>query len=163
MQPGSDSNFYLHLKLFPGTRVEKIKVIYHGYDKKVFNENISQEKTEKIKSKYKINFRRYIIYVGAIQPRKNIEALIDAFADLRNGDAYKDLGLVIAGELGWLYGDIIRKIKKTDNVLATGRFDTEELPALFRSMADLDVSFGEIEARWRDFEKPSAADKDGIA
>jgi len=52
---------------------------------------------------------------------------------------------------------------QTARALRRSRFLDEELPALFRSMVDLDVSFGEIEARWRDFGKPSAADKDGIA
>ena len=43
------------------------------------------------------------------------------------------------------------------------RFLDEEVPKLFRSMADLDVSFGEIESRWRSFSLPASADKDGIA
>ncbi|HWP68724.1 MAG TPA: GntR family transcriptional regulator [Rectinemataceae bacterium] len=43
------------------------------------------------------------------------------------------------------------------------RFLDEEVPRFLRSMADLDVSFEEIESRWRSFALPAAADKDGIA
>ena len=118
------------LKIYPEIKEEKIKVVYHGYDKKIFNENISEKEIEKVKSKYKISFPRYIIYVGAIQPRKNIDTLIDAFEFLRRNASYKDLGLVIAGDLGWLYEGIIAKVKKTKNIIVTGKFETSELPAL---------------------------------
>ena len=53
----------------------------------------------------------------------------------------------------------------TARALRRSRFLDEELPRLFRSMADLDVSFGEIESRWKAFEASYAVDKnkDGIA
>jgi len=38
----------------------------------------------------------------------------------------------------------------------------EEVPKFFRTMADLDISFGEIESRWRSFAPPAVAEKDGI-
>jgi glycosyltransferase involved in cell wall biosynthesis len=120
------------LKIYPKINAGKIKVIYHGYDKDLFNENVSEDRAQEVKSKYKINFPRYIVYVGAIQPRKNIDTLIDAFESVRQNDAYNDLGLVIAGELGWLYDEIVAKIKKTKNIIVTGRFETNELPALLK-------------------------------
>ncbi|OGI26436.1 MAG: hypothetical protein A3J76_00560 [Candidatus Moranbacteria bacterium RBG_13_45_13] len=120
------------LKLYPGIRNEKIKVIYHGYDKKLFHENISQEKIEEVKARYALRVSRYVIYVGAIQPRKNISVLIDAFESLRREKSYEDVGLVIAGDLGWLYDDTVSKIEKAENVFATGKFETEDLPALLR-------------------------------
>ncbi len=54
---------------------------------------------------------------------------------------------------------------QTARALRRSRFLDEELPRLFRAMADLDVSFGEIESLWGDFEASSAANKkkDGIA
>jgi glycosyltransferase involved in cell wall biosynthesis len=118
------------LKIYPRIKENKIKTIYHGYDKEVFNEEISLEKKRAVKLKYGISFPRYIIYVGAIQPRKNIDTLIDAFESVRKDSSYKDLGLIIAGGLGWLHGDIIKRIERTENVMVTGRFETEELPAL---------------------------------
>ncbi|MDI6777809.1 MAG: glycosyltransferase family 1 protein [Patescibacteria group bacterium] len=120
------------LKLYPEIREEKIKVIYHGYDKDLFNENFSLDEIKKTNTKYQIPYTKYIIYVGAIQPRKNIGVLIDAFKFLRRVESYKDTGLVIAGDLGWLYDDTVSKIKKTKNVFATGKFETKDLPALLR-------------------------------
>lgn len=43
------------------------------------------------------------------------------------------------------------------------RFLDEELPRLFRSMADLGVKVEEIEARWRSFIASAAVKKDGMA
>lgn len=43
------------------------------------------------------------------------------------------------------------------------RFLDEEVPRFFKSMADLDVSFEEIESKWRSFSLPAAANKDGIS
>ncbi|MCX6766390.1 MAG: glycosyltransferase family 1 protein [Candidatus Moranbacteria bacterium] len=118
------------LKIYPKINADKIKVIYHGYDKGLFNKNISREQILKINTKYKIQNTKYIIFVGTIQPRKNIETLLEAFEILRKKEKYKDLGLVIAGCSGWLAENIVAKIKKTPGALMTGKFETEDLPAL---------------------------------
>ena len=47
--------------------------------------------------------------------------------------------------------------------LRRDRFLDEELPRLFRSMADLGVKIEEIEARWGNFAVSAAAKKDGIS
>ncbi|MFA6284947.1 MAG: glycosyltransferase family 1 protein [Parcubacteria group bacterium] len=120
------------LKTYPKIKDEKIKVIHHGYDKELFNENISPEKVEEAKTKYNLPDTRYIIFVGTIQPRKNIETLLEAFETLRRKKEYKDLGLVIAGPEGWLAENIIEKIKNTPGAVMTGKFETEDLPALVK-------------------------------
>jgi glycosyltransferase involved in cell wall biosynthesis len=118
------------LKIYPKIKENKIKTIYHGYDKEIFHENISQEKIEKIKNRYMLHVSRYMIFVGTIQPRKNMETLLDAFKILRRKEAHKDLNLVIAGSEGWLAEDIVEKIKKTPGAMMTGKFETADLPAL---------------------------------
>ncbi len=118
------------LEFYPGLREEKIRVIYHGYDKKLFNKNASEEQIKKINTKYRIPDTRYIIYVGAIQPRKNIGALIDAFESLKRDEVYKDLELVIAGEQGWLFKGVMKKIKNNKSITATGKFFPKDLPSL---------------------------------
>jgi glycosyltransferase involved in cell wall biosynthesis len=117
------------LKIYSKINSDKIKVIYHGYDKELFHENISPEEIKKTSTKYKIQDTRYIIFVGTIQPRKNIEGLLKAFEILRKKEKYKDLGLVIAGCAGWLAKNIVEKIRKTPGALMTGKFETKDLPA----------------------------------
>jgi len=118
------------LEFYPHLREEKIKVIYHGYDKELFNENISTERIRNTLSKFKIQNSKFIIYVGAIQPRKNIETLIEAYEIIKKN--FSDLKLAIAGDLGWQYGPILEKIKSTEGVIYLGKFRTKDLPALLR-------------------------------
>jgi glycosyltransferase involved in cell wall biosynthesis len=118
------------LKLYPDIREEKIKVIHHGYDKNLFNENISEEQIKKTQSQFSNLNSRYIIYVGAIQPRKNIETLVEAYGMIKKD--FPGLKLAIAGDLGWMYELILRKIKSSEGVLYLGKFETKDLPALMR-------------------------------
>jgi len=111
------------LNLYPKTKEEKIKVIYHGYDKSLFKPYVSKLEVQKVNSKF-------ILFVGTIQPRKNIKILLEAFAILKQEEKYKLLKLVIAGSSGWLSENIIEKIKKTPDVIMTGKFETKNLPAL---------------------------------
>jgi len=61
----------------------------------------------------------YLLYLGTIEPRKNIELLIEAFDELKL-PGYK---LVIAGEIGWKSEQIIEKASVTPNVELTGFID----------------------------------------
>lgn len=76
---------------------------------------------------------RFILYVGTIEPRKNLPTLIDAFARRR---AAGDLPhqLVCAGPYGWLSDDIDAQIDRLhirDAVRFTGYVPFDDLPALY--------------------------------
>jgi glycosyltransferase involved in cell wall biosynthesis len=81
---------------------KKIKVIYLGVDKEMYKKiNANDTKLIEIKQKYALP-KSFILFLGTIEPRKNIEGIIEAFnlAKLRYS-GLKELNLVIAGELGW--------------------------------------------------------------
>lgn len=61
-----------------GLSPEKIEVIYEGVDKNVFRK-ISNDIVSNILSKYKLKKNKYFLFVGTIQPRKNLIRLISAF------------------------------------------------------------------------------------
>ncbi|MCJ7792859.1 MAG: glycosyltransferase family 4 protein [Candidatus Marinimicrobia bacterium] len=72
----------------------------------------------------------FLLYVGTLQPRKNLEKLIEAFAQLED----KDLKLVIVGKKGWLYEEIFTKVKQMDlekRVVFTGFVPNEDLAAFY--------------------------------
>lgn len=50
---------------------------------------------------------RFILYLGTLEPRKNLGMLIQAFAELHA--RYPDLKLVLAGAKGWLYADLFKQ------------------------------------------------------
>ncbi len=73
---------------------------------------------------------RYVLFVGTIQPRKNLERLIDAFSMV----ATEGMHLVIAGRKGWLYEAIFAKARESaasERIRFLGYVPEEELPSLF--------------------------------
>lgn len=72
----------------------------------------------------------YILSVGTLQPRKNYERLIEAFAALKK----KDIALCIAGKKGWLYDDILSAPARygvEDRVKFLDFVKDSELPSLY--------------------------------
>jgi glycosyltransferase involved in cell wall biosynthesis len=87
------------------TDEKKICVVHHGVDRK-FQPITDEEKLARIREKYDLR-RKFILFVGVIEPRKNLEALADAYlADSLSGE----FDLVLAGSLGWGYSTLMQKI-----------------------------------------------------
>lgn len=96
---------------------EKISVAYPGVDKlTVIGKSPAKGK--------------YIVYVGTLQPRKNIDVLIAAFSQFSTSKV--ESKLVIAGKLGWKY-----KIKPTPNVKYLGYVPENKLGALIKNSTGL--------------------------
>lgn len=77
----------------------------------------------------------YILYVGTLQPRKNLVRLIEAFARLLPScrGRLSDLRLVLAGRQGWLAEPIYRRTQELglqQRVVFPGFVDEADLPAL---------------------------------
>jgi glycosyltransferase involved in cell wall biosynthesis len=74
---------------------EKIFVIYNGFDKKNYKKVNNVKIIEGFKEKYKLD-KPYLLYVGIIEPRKNIPNLLKAYKELKrqatNSSADTDAG-----------------------------------------------------------------------
>jgi len=64
--------------------------------------------SEEIKNNYGIS-GPYLIYIGAIQPRKNLDLLVKAFGEVKKD--ILDLKLVLVGEKAWLSDAVFGKIE----------------------------------------------------
>lgn len=99
---------------------EKIAVIYNG---------CNQIRNPKHEIR---NQNPYILYVGTLQPRKNVATLIEAFhLLLKEKPEYR---LIIVGKKGWLYENIfdqVNDLKLHDKVTFTGYVSDEEKNALY--------------------------------
>lgn len=111
---------------------KKITLAYPGYDEKVFKPVKDDSEIDKVKSKYKIS-GNYVIYIGMIQPRKNLLRLIRVMKSI------EDCRLVIVGKIkgkgrqAWMNEEILAepaKIGIENRVIFTDFVPTEELPAL---------------------------------
>jgi len=107
---------------------EKIVVAYPGFDK--FDIKNFDDGTKKIRTKYGLN-EDYLLYLGTLQPKKNLVGLVEAFSQL-SGHFLK-VNLVIAGRKGWLYEEIFRRVEKLGlqkKVFFPGFISEEEKPYL---------------------------------
>jgi glycosyltransferase involved in cell wall biosynthesis len=87
---------------------------------------------ERIRERYGLA-DRFILYVGTIEPRKNLPRLIEGFADRRKRGELNHQ-LVCVGPYGWLSRDIdalIERRRVTDAVRFTGYVPFDDLPALY--------------------------------
>ncbi len=120
------------------TTPQKIKVVHEGVERiKPLNHYTIQRK-ENVLRKYQIQDKKYILFVGTVQPRKNLEQLVEAFSHFASGyagDRSPDYKLVIAGRIGWMVGDILRSPGQwnvSDKVIFTGRVDQATLEYLYQ-------------------------------
>jgi len=119
-----------------GIPEEKIRVVPHGVSPS-FVPIRDKETLEKIREKHGIK-ENYILFVGMLQPCKNIVSLLEAFSELKNSSNLPHQ-LVIAGGKGWIYDEIFQRFKELKlekDVIFTGHVSHDELPALY-SGADL--------------------------
>lgn len=114
-----------------GITSEKITVIPNCFEER-FRPVSDTKALDEIRSKYTLP-ESFILYVGTIQPRKNLNMLIKAFYNLKkNGKINKKL--VIAGRKGWLYSSLFKLIKELrieEEVIFTGFVPDEDLPYVY--------------------------------
>ena len=117
---------------------DKIEVVYQGVNpifKKIRDKGI----LSKTRDKYYLP-DQFLLFVGNIEPKKNLVRLIKAFDILRKTTELKHK-LVIVGKKGWKYNSVFKtiyKLKIGNEIIFTGYVPEEDLPAIY-SMADLFV------------------------
>jgi glycosyltransferase involved in cell wall biosynthesis len=112
----------------------KISVIYEAADALFVPLPIAETRAE-VMQKYGLP-ESFILFVGTIEPRKNVDGLIRAFHHLRSKYGVSNTALVIAGGGGWLYAEtleLIRQLNLEQSVFLVGRVVDEELHKLYVS------------------------------
>lgn len=118
------------LKYYPQMK-NHMHTIPLGVGNRFFKKN-KKEEIRQVLSKYQIN-DPYILYVGAIEPRKNLVNLVKAYRNILN--TYPELNLVLAGRAGWKNEEVFKTIKKLkikNKVRITGFIDDKDLPLLYQ-------------------------------
>lgn len=103
-----------------GIASKKITTIHSGISGKFRIISRNDENLIRVKEKYKLPYK-FILYLGTIEPRKNISGAIKAYGQLRKigaeGGNHNELlehKLVIAGAKGWLSGKIFSELEKSE-------------------------------------------------
>ncbi|MFA5188633.1 MAG: glycosyltransferase family 1 protein [Patescibacteria group bacterium] len=111
------------IKLF-GVKKEKIEVIYEGvedYTKISIDESKLSEKVKLAD--------QFFLFIGSLEPRKNLARLVEAFAEFIKTAPDKNIKLILAGKKGWKYEPIFEAIDRFglhDKVIYLGYITLEE-------------------------------------
>ena len=108
---------------------EKISVVSLGVDPR-FRPVKNEDDLRSVRRKYKLP-RPFILFIGMIEPRKNLETLVDSYL---SGHFFDRFDMVLAGSLGWGYSPLLQKIAtsgKADRIHLPGYVEDRDLPALY--------------------------------
>jgi len=119
----SESTAHDLVELF-GAERGRIEVVPHGVSAK-FRPMSAQERGE---ARARLNLPdRFILFVGTIEPRKNLETLLDAWVLMRDRP-----DLVVVGSWGWRYQAIKEKMERLGPRLHhLESVDPDELPVIY--------------------------------
>jgi glycosyltransferase involved in cell wall biosynthesis len=109
---------------------ERVRVVYQAAGSQ-FRVVTDDQALDRVRRRYALS-RPFVLFVGTIEPRKNLRRLFEAFARLASD--HPDLQLVIAGQLGWKYAGILRHLERlglSSSVRRIGYADDADLPALY--------------------------------
>jgi glycosyltransferase involved in cell wall biosynthesis len=107
---------------------EKIRVIHHGVADPFFQ--VTAEDRDAVRSRHGLK-RPYLLFVGTIEPRKNVDRLLNAYQDLPQSTR-DEFDLVLAGPPGWAQSETMARLgNPAPGIRYLGYIAERELPGLF--------------------------------
>jgi glycosyltransferase involved in cell wall biosynthesis len=116
------------LQRLMGVPAAKVSVLYPGIGRQ-FQRVEGPERLAAVRRRYKLP-DDFILHIGTIEPRKNLQRLMTAFADVRASTG-GTLALVLAGKPGWLSEPILAQAQATEGVVLSGPVDEQDMAALY--------------------------------
>ncbi len=117
------------IKKFIGVKDDMIDVIYHGVDHSVYRP-YEREVLKNFAKKLKLP-KKFFLFVGSVEPRKNLSYLLKSYIDLPNG-LKKEYKLLIVGFKGWENEQIKALIdKERENIVYMGYLSDLELAFVY--------------------------------
>jgi len=117
---------------------KKIEVIYPGIDYTNFKEKENIKCYENINLTNEIEKKKFFLFIGTIEKRKNIDFIIDAFIKLKEMPVSANYKLVLAGRLGYGADDFIKRVKLskfTNDIIFTGYISNNDRRKLYNDAA----------------------------
>jgi glycosyltransferase involved in cell wall biosynthesis len=112
----------------------KTEIVYHGIDSDYHVINRNNSELLKVQKKYNLPYK-FILYLGNIEPRKNIGSLVDAYCKLRRDNPkFEKYKLVLAGDISTLCRDLIEKANKSayrKDIIFIGYVDKKDKPFIY--------------------------------
>ncbi len=118
-----------------GAPERKITVIYEAANP-IYRPVDREEAWNKAKEHYPNLPEQFFLFVGTLEPRKNIPALLKAYKLLQDDYKTDQTKLVLAGRQGWLFDEIFRLVQDLHlepHTVFLGRVPTDVLLYLYNS------------------------------
>jgi glycosyltransferase involved in cell wall biosynthesis len=115
-----------------GVDPDKVVVTHLAFDTSMFYPR-SYEEVQPILDKYGLTYQKYVLFLGTVQPRKNIPMLVDAFEKIKQENRIEEK-LAIFGTRGWMWEPILKKVKTAGLNGSVKYYDyapKEDLPYLY--------------------------------
>ncbi|MDY7077799.1 MAG: glycosyltransferase family 1 protein [Chloroflexota bacterium] len=109
-----------------GVPSERIDVVYHGVDPAF--RPLPPDEIATFRQRQGLP-ERFLLFVGTLEPRKNLVRLVEAFARIPESNGR--VGLVLAGGKGWLYNELFARVEAlglSEVVIFPGYVVNDELP-----------------------------------
>jgi glycosyltransferase involved in cell wall biosynthesis len=116
-----------------GVPENKISVIYSGVNE-IFKP-LPEPEIREFQRKNNLEFP-FILYLGTIEPRKNIEAIIRAFTIIKERSEFRSMRLVLAGQPGWLHKNVARAAKQSpfrDQIIFRAQIENRDRVFLYNA------------------------------
>ena len=113
---------------YAGGDPERFHVAYHGVDTSVFHP-VDDAERARVAASLGLEGKRYIGFLGTLEPRKNVPNLVRAWIDVFR-DSEDAPALVLAGGPGWdeEIEPVLAQVPRHLNVLRPGYLPLEDLP-----------------------------------
>ena len=99
------------------TKSEKVHAVYPGV---IIKDDYLPEEIDKVRKKYDIS-EKYLLFLGTIEPRKNIVNLIKAFSNYSFDNEESRVTLILAGIKGWKFQPIFQELQEINQRLIGGK------------------------------------------
>jgi glycosyltransferase involved in cell wall biosynthesis len=113
-----------------GVRTDRVRVVHNGLDP-AFRRPPDAAETTRVRARWRLD-RPYVLFLGTLEPRKDIPTLLRAFREVRQ--RHPDLLLALVGRRGWLYEPILAEIEALGLAASVRRIEDagdRDLPPLF--------------------------------
>lgn len=122
------------LDLFPGLEPSKVHVTPLGVDVERFQTTVTEADLVAIRRRHRLP-PQFILYLGTLEPRKNLQGLVEAFERLP-APLQREFPLVLAGMSGWkqhYFRAALDGLRRRGLLHELGFVGAAELPALLRA------------------------------
>ena len=109
-----------------------ISTVLEAADVDLFYQNFNPSLAKLVRNKYKIGKEPYFLCLSTLEPRKNLLNTLKSFSLFKKKHPESPIKLVIAGEKGWKYEEILSSVPHSkSDVIFTGFIEDRDLHVLY--------------------------------